>query len=290
MDRPIANFLARVEEHDGYPPLSEAKVASLSRPDRYIAVYEADEVVAVGSIGIHPQSDGSVHAAVETAVEPSMRFQQFEERILKATLALVPRGTRCSVWSRRRSLDAALEATGWQAERTLVEMAVALPLAADGAPLSVRTYTEGDAPALVQINAEAFGDHREAGSLDLDEVEELTNQAWFDPNGLLFHERDGEVAAFCWTKVHPNGDGEIYRIGVGSQHRGMGVGKRIVLAGYDYLARVRSCSVGFLWVDASNEPAMALYTGIGLNPRGQNTEFTRAHAETTQKELSPAGL
>ena len=240
-------------------------------------MYESEAVVAVGAVGLHPQSDGSVHAAVETAVEPSMRFQQFEERILEATLTLVPRRSECSVWSRRKSLDAVLVANGWRAERTLVEMAVALPLDTDGTPFAVRVYTDTDAPTLVQINADAFRDHREAGSLDLSEMEELTKQPWFDPNGVLFHQVGDEVAAFCWTKVHPNGEGEIYRIGVGASHRGRGIGRNIVLAGFDYLAKERSCSVGFLWVDAANEAAMGLYRGIGMNPRAQNTEFTRSH-------------
>lgn len=278
MDQAIAEFVARLEAHDGFPPLSEAKEASLSRSGQYVSVAEADRVVAVGVVAFHPQREGSVHAAVETAVEPSMRFHEFEQRILETALDLVPDQGRCSVWSRRRSLDGALTELGWTPERTLHEMSVELPLPNAGDGLPVRPFGSGDEAGLVRINADAFADHREAGSLDEREFTELAKQPWFDSDGLLFHEVDGDIAAFCWTKVHPNGEGEIYRIGVGAAYRGRGIGQAIVVAGFGYLASVRSCRTGFLWVDAANEAAMRLYRGIGMTQRSQNVEFTRKAA------------
>jgi mycothiol synthase len=139
----------------------------------------------------------------------------------------------------------------------------------------VRAFAAGDESTLVQINAEAFGGHREAGALDLDEVRRLATQPWFDPEGVFFYPREGEVGAFCWTKVHPNGEGEIYRIGVGARLRGQGVGKAIVEAGFEYLASMRGCRTGFLWVDSANDAAMRLYRSIGMTQRSRNIEFTR---------------
>lgn len=201
--------------------------------------------------------------------------------VLDATLGLVSGDVQVTVWSRRRSLDRTLERGGWRCARTLLEMEVALPLSKpDMGSIDMRTFEHGDEDLLVRLNAEAFGDHREAGSLDRDELDRIASQPWFDPQGILLAEVGGEPAAFCWTKVHPNGEGEIYRIGVGAEHRGSRLGSRIVSAGFADLAARRGCTTGFLWVEASNEAAVRLYRGLGMTERSANREFVREAKKT----------
>jgi len=277
MDPDIRSFLEELAAYDGFAPLSEAKAASLSHPDRVVTVSDGESLVAVGASATHKQLDGSTHVSVETAIAPSLRFPEFEGRILDAALDLVPTGVAHSVWSRRSSLDAALDERKFGAIRSLAEMAIDLPIAGQergSGGLSLRTFAEGDEETLIRINGAAFADHREAGSLDQAELAELMDASWFDPAGILFHDVEGTVAAFCWTKVHGNGEGEIYRIGVDAPFRGLGIGAAIVEAGFTALAG-RGCVTGMLWVDEANRAAMALYEGIGMTVRARNKEFAR---------------
>lgn len=273
----LQQFLERQHVSDGFAPLSEAKMAVLGNPERWMMIADDDDVVAVGVVATHRQPDSTVHWTVETAVDRAMRFPAFEDRVVSETLTLVPGDASFSAWSRRASLDSSLGRSGFVPVRSLAEMAVTLPIAIDPIQnppeFEVRSFTEGDVDTLVEINAAAFASHREAGSLDRDQVGSLMEEGWFDADGLLFHEVGGVVAGFCWTKVHGNGEGEIYRIGVDPQFHGAGIGRRIVLAGFEHLEMKRGCTTGFLWVDEANEPAVGLYSGIGLRARSHNREF-----------------
>ncbi len=279
--RSFRTFLNEQESIDGAPPLSEAKEAMLGDPHQVMVIAEDDDIVALGVVKLYQTSEDVQRAAFETVVPRSMRFPAFEDRVVDETLALIPSGISYTGWSRRSSLDAALERRGMSPVRSLAEMSMPLSVASlgsssdpvQGDSIAVRSFTTTDADALIDINRAAFGDHPEAASLDRKELNDLMQKAWFDPQGVLFHESDGEVAGFCWTKVHPEGEGEIYRVGVDPRHRGKGIGRRLTLAGYRYLAEARGCTTGFLWVDEANTDAVGMYEGIGLVVRSRNREF-----------------
>ena len=83
-------------------------------------------------------------------------------------------------------------------------------------------------------------------------------EPWFDPEGFRLHERDGKLAAFCWTKVHSDTSppmGEIYVIAVDPTFHGLGLGKALTIAGLDHLA-ARGLTVGMLHVDGANTAAI----------------------------------
>jgi mycothiol synthase len=273
-DRPLDRFLARVEDRDGFQPLSDAKLVSLGKVDRYLTIEEERNVVAVGAVADHTDEIGTRRWSIETAVEPSMRFAEFEDIVLSQTLDLVPKGAPATVWSRRPSLDEALDRAGFSPHRSLAHMRVALPLDAEsGAETTPMRDNEDD--VLIGINRAAFATHPEAASLDAAELNILRAQRWFDVEGIRFHRTGSIVDAFCWTKVHPGGEGEIYRIGVAPSAQGRGLGTGMVLAGFRYLSDHRGCTTGTLWVDESNMPAMKLYASIGMEVTARNREFSR---------------
>ena len=97
-----------------------------------------------------------------------------------------------------------------------------------------------------------------------------TGSTW---GGSAWWTGDDGLAGFCWTKVHPDGDGEVYRIGVTAAHRGSGLGKALLLDGYAHLFSREDVERGSLWVDEENEVALNLYRGIGMSVARFTTEF-----------------
>jgi len=281
--RSIEAFLEVVQRHQGVPPLSQAKLDRLADRQAVTVITEGDTIVAVGVAAAHPQRDGSNHWAVETAVTPSLQFRDFERSVLTASLETVPSGAAASVWSSRPSLASALEDMGFHRTRTLAHLVVALPIA--GMPSSgeehagavLRPFTGTDRNDLIRINNEAFADHREAGSMTGADFDRISHERWFDPGGIVVAERRrGEgLVGFCWTKVHPSGDGEIFRIAVEPSLQGSGLGRSLLIAGFDALAAVPAVRRGALWVDEANGPAMALYRSMGMVIERQNSEYER---------------
>lgn len=269
------SFLDTQSEHEGYEALSGAKMRSLAVAGHTVAIRDEDAIVAVGVVATHRQPDGSFHWSVETVIDRSMRFPAFEDVTLERAIELVPKGVSMSVWSRRQGLDDALARVGFERLVSLAYMVVPLPLPVT-TDLIVDAFTAGDEERLLSINHAAFGSHREAGGLDETELAALMSEPWFEPKGILFHQIGGVDAAFCWTKIHDGGDGEIYRIGVDPRFQGRGIGREIVVAGYDHLYGNHGIQKGVLWVDESNRTAVRLYEGLGLRVESRNQEFGRA--------------
>ena len=73
-----------------------------------------------------------------------------------------------------------------------------------------------------------------------------------------------ELVASCWTKLHEDGVGEIYIVGVAPDWEGKGLGKAMVGVGLDYLANHRFARQGKLFVEANNERAVRLYRKLGF--------------------------
>jgi len=167
--------------------------------------------------------------------------------------------------------DAIAEAVGLRRGRELLQLRRPLPV--DDAhrygsePLPVRAFIPGrDEEAWLEVNNRAFRHHPEQGGWDLETIKNREAQPWFDPDGFLLYEQDGRLAGFCWTKIHRDVAphlGEIYVIGTDPDFEGRGLGRRLVLAGLDWLAG-RGLTVGMLYVDAANEGAVHLYEKLGF--------------------------
>jgi mycothiol synthase len=161
---------------------------------------------------------------------------------------------------------------GLEGERDLYQMRRRLPLE-EPSTLPTRAFVVGsDEQSWLEVNNRAFAGHPDQGGWTPDQLPLLEAEPWFEPEGFLLHEREGRLAGFCWTKVHDEVEpaiGEIFVVAVDPDFQGLGLGRRLVLAGLECLSRSRlggqrlDCAI--LYVEASNRAALGLYESMGFD-------------------------
>ncbi len=154
--------------------------------------------------------------------------------------------------------------------RRLRQMRCPLPLGPDTLPpttIETRGFDpDRDTEALRLLNNRAFDGHPDQGELSAEEFGARLAETWVRHEGIRLHEIDGELAGFCWTKIHDDPRvGEIYAIGVDPAHHGKGLGKPMTAAGLDWLAS-EGLTTGMLYVEHDNVPAIRTYERLGFTP------------------------
>lgn len=98
---------------------------------------------------------------------------------------------------------------------------------------------------------------------------------WFRAEDLLLLEEvgSGDLRALHWMKRRGDGVGEVYNLAVDPSAQGQGHGALLLEAGLRHLADVGSREV-WLWVDAANAPAVALYRSRGFTARWDDVSLT----------------
>lgn len=153
------------------------------------------------------------------------------------------------------------------------------PLPADRSSIATRAFVPGtDDQDFLRVNNRAFHWHPEQGGMTPGDLADRMAEEWFDAEGFRLYEQTGQLAGFCWTKVHPDETppgGEIYAIAVDPDFHGQGLGKPMTLAGLDYLADL-GLTVGFLYVESDNDPAVATYRSLGFDLHSINRAYRLA--------------
>ena len=279
----VAELLSTAASADGHRPLGEHKWLDLVHGGRTgFAGFVAREHDGAPLLGYAQLSQGARSWGVEVVVHPRWRDATLgvADDLLSTALAEVARqgGGHVHLWVPKptEAWDRVAEACGLKRGRDLFQMRLSLPLEDGGAGVEVRPFVPGqDEEAWLEVNNRAFAAHPEQGDWRIDTLLEREAESWFDPAGFLLHERDGKLAAFCWTKVHP-GDpplGEIYVIGVDPDFQGLGLGRALVVAGLGHLAR-SGITKAMLYVDADNAPALALYGALGFSVDHTDRAYT----------------
>ncbi|WP_419919841.1 mycothiol synthase [Candidatus Poriferisocius sp.] len=195
---------------------------------------------------------------------------------IRALLDQVDQGEPVQLWieSIESGDDPFAGVLGFQPYRDLWRMQRSLP--AGRSTLTTRSFVPGkDDEAFLEVNNRAFHWHPEQGGLTLADLNRLMAESWFDAEGFRLYENRDRLAGFCWTKVHPDETppgGEIYAIAVDPDFHGQGLGKPMTLAGLDHL-HDQGLTVGFLYVESDNQPAVATYRALGFAHHSTNRAY-----------------
>ena len=211
----------------------------------------------------------------ELVVDPARRRQGIGQALVRALMAEA-NGHTLQLWA-HGDTPAATSLAGrmgferfralWQLHRSLHDQ-LGQPDVPAG--ITLRTFVPGqDEEEWLGLNGRAFAKHPEQGAWTRHDLDVREQEPWFDPAGFFVAERDGRMAGFHWTKVHPQGTGEVYVVGVDPGEQGSGLGRALTLTGLRHL-RELGLGQAMLYVDEDNRPAIRMYEALG---------FTRARTD-----------
>lgn len=263
----LDGLAARATRVDGQPPFSDQARLELRDGRRELLTIDADAAAILlrGSPG-----------ELELVVDPSARRRGLGRALLQRTIDENP---HLLAWAHGDHPGARVlaETTGFSPARTLLQLRAPVAAVTDDrgdALRGVERFEPGvDDGELLAVNAAAFADHPEQGSLNQGDFDARMAEPWFDPaDVLLIRDRDG-LAGFCWLKVEGE-VGEFYVVGVEPSRQGSGLGRRLVRAG---LARLASQSIrtASLYVEADNVAAVRLYRSFGFADHTIDVQYRR---------------
>lgn len=287
----VLDLIASATDHDGVPPLSEHVLLHLrhggDKSDSHLIARVDGAIAGYAHID---STDEVAGPSAELVVAPSARGQGIGSALVARTKEIA--GDNLRLWSHGDLPGARSIAlrNGFVHARTVIQMRRSLsdPIPEARSPLTIRTFLPGidDAPWL-QANNRAFAGHPEQSDWTTRDLAIRCSEDWFDPQGFFIAEVKGEIAGFCWTKIHgghshkhshaePEHDhdpiGEIYIMGVDPKFQNQGIGREVTLAG---LRRLRYAGVfsAMLYVDAENEAAIWLYRSLGFTEWGRDVLY-----------------
>ncbi|MDJ0954202.1 MAG: mycothiol synthase [Acidimicrobiia bacterium] len=267
----LREFMRAVETSDGEPALSEYKAMRIEGgldAREHVAHADNGSIVGYAQAAWHRGLGGDEgHWAVEVVVAPQHRGRGVAQQLVES-LHREAGDAPMTLWARAGYVADAARKAGWHHQRELLEMRRSLPFdcpLASFTGLTLTTFRLGvDEGAWLKANNAAFAGHPENGSMTRRDLEHRIARKWFDVDGFFLAWDGDRLAGSCWTKIHEDGVGEIYIVGVVPGWEGRGLGRSLVCHGLTYLSDVRHVSRVKLYVQADNERAVALYSGMGF--------------------------
>jgi mycothiol synthase len=277
----VRSLAAAALAADGVAPLSEdalfkVRADHVTGAGHFIVAGPGGEVTGYAQLGSPDDEASDDDRDGELVVHPGYRGHGLGTALAAALIA-GSGGQGIRIWAHGDLPAAAAlaKSAGFSRVRSLWQMRMsvadaALPDAAFPADVTVRTFRPGaDEDNWLAVNSSAFAHHPEQGSWTRADLELREAEPWFDPDGFFLAERDGRLAGFHWTKVHPpeGADdaplGEVYVVGIDPGQQGGGLGRALTLAGLAYLQR-RGLAQVMLYVDESNAAATRMYASLGF--------------------------
>jgi mycothiol synthase len=274
----------RIEAEDGAPPLSDQAHSRIGAADGTdLAAWQDGQLVGYARLDEPDAEIAATPEAVPALIEAVLDAAQSAAQSAARSDAHGAAHGAVQIWShgRRSRLAQPLAAAGFEQIRELYQLRRPLdaaqlpadPPLAEG--VTVRTFRPGaDDDAWLALNAAAFAGHPEQGSWTHADLDARIAEPWFDADDFLLAERDETLLGFHWTKVHEDGLGEVYVLGVAPQAQGLGLGNGLLVRGLRHLAE-RGCPQVLLYVDGDNVTARRLYERSGFSEYDRDVQWRR---------------
>ena len=277
----IRELVAVVLQADGLHPLSEHVWLHVSHGgdnhDQHFLMRKGGVLVGYAHLDA---TDDVAGPSAELAVHPNHRRLGIGRELVESMLSTVPdkklrlwaHGEQSAAIELARSMNFINTRVLWQMRRSL-RTPLSPPVLPPG--VSLRTFSPDlDAQAWLEINSRAFANHPEQGGWLVADLESRMGEPWFSTDGFILAISDdtGNIAGFHWTKVHGatghaahahEALGEVYVVGVDPHWQGTGLGRALTVIGLQHL-RDLGLSQAMLYVDATNGPALKLYSSLGF--------------------------
>jgi mycothiol synthase len=282
--RAVRDLVAAAHLADGVAPVGEQVLRRLAPGElsaeqtEHLLVAEPDGSIA-GYLNRTPGEDGST---AELVVLPESRRRGIGAALARAALERADGRVRFWAHGTIPAAKALAAELGLRPVRELIQMRrplSAVPEFAVPQGIAIRGYGGADDVAeVLRVNNAAFSWHPEQGGWNRSDVLDRAAESWFDPEGLLLavDQSSGEVVGFHWTKVHPDGTGEVYVLGVDPAAQGRGLGRVLTLVGLHHLAgRLRHLEDPgvMLYVESDNRAAIRTYQGLGFTVAAVDTVY-----------------
>jgi mycothiol synthase len=281
LQRTVDQLADAAREVDGVRAFGEHKWLRLVRGDDRCAallLWQDEHLVGAAHCDAYHTAapDRPCRLTAELVVDPAHRHLGLGSQLLEGVrdLANEEVAQELHVWAYGDLPQAQRLALGfgYQAERTLLQYVMPadrLPGSPELPPdVRLRAFNpHTDAQTWLELHNRVFAGHPEQSNWDMADLQARFDQPWFDPRDLLIAERatTSQVLGFCWVKLPADRSlpGEIYIVGVDPAARGQRIGQILTQAGLAHM-REDGRPGAMLFVEATNQPAIALYERLGF--------------------------
>ncbi len=280
----VLDLINRTINHDGTPPIAEHILLHLryggDKADSHLLVEKDNQAIGYAHLD---QTDLVAGPSVELVVDPSYRAAGVGKALLSEATKICGKNLRLWVHGEQEAAHSLAASFNFEKIRTVLQMSKSLtdiqPLPMIDKEIIIRSFLPGiDSDAWLKLNNKVFKNHPEQGGWQLSDLNHRLSEEWFDEKGFFIVEKNKQIIASTWTKVHGEhshnheGDvqshahpaiGEIYITAVNPTYTGQGIGKALTITALNYL-KYQGLGEAMLYVDFDNKAALNLYDSLGF--------------------------